>query len=449
MKFELTKSFISEIAEAVNENNSQFIIYNVCVLHPVDIAEIFDRVTLQEAQFIYRQLNEELASEVLVELDEDLKESFLASLSNSEIALQVEMMDSDDAADFIQTLPEDRKDEILAQLEDVEHSSDIASLLSYDEDTAGGLMATEFIWAQSNWTVGEALQNLRDQAQEIDNVYTIYTVDEHDRLLGTLSLKTFLYADNSTKIAEIYSPNPISVKANAKDSDVVKIMEKYDLVVLPVVDQAGVLLGRITIDDVVDVMREEAEKASQIASGVSEKIEDNDSIWIISRARLPWLLVGLVGGICGSMVIGGFEIQLNKIPQLAFFIPLIAAMGGNVGVQSSALIVQGLANKTLNYDSTYSKVGKEILVALMNGSVLSLFMFAYNYLFGLDFALCLTVSIALYAVIIIAGIVGSLVPMLLHRYKIDPALATGPFITTMNDILGMLIYFTISYWIFL
>jgi magnesium transporter len=449
MKFELTKSYLTALTDAIRDQDAQFVLNEVATLHPADIAEIFDRITIEEARFIYRQLDEELASEVLVELDEDLKESFLSSLSNTEIAVQVEMMDSDDAADFIQTLPEERKDEILSQLEDVEHSSDIASLLSYDEDTAGGLMATEFIWANVNWTVAEALENLRVQAQEIENVYTIYTVDDHDRLLGTLSLKTFLYTDNSTKISEIYTPNPISVRVTTTDTEVAKLMEKYDLVVVPVIDQAGVLLGRITIDDVVDVMREEAEKASQIASGLSEKIEDNDSIWIISRARLPWLLVGLVGGICGSMVIGGFEVQLSKIPQLAFFIPMIAAMGGNVGVQSSALIVQGLANKSLNYDSTFSKILKELTVALFNGAILSFFIFSYNFLFGLELALCITVSAALFTVVIIAAIMGTLVPLLLNRYKIDPALATGPFITTMNDILGMLVYFTISYWIFL
>lgn len=445
MKFELTKEFLTEIEEAVIAQDIQFFQDKVCPLYSVDIAEILDEVNLEQAQYIYRQLDPERAAEVLVELDEDVRNEFLKSLSDSEIAFQVERMDSDDAADFIQDLSDERKDEILSNLEDVEHSSDIASLLSYDEDTAGGLMAKEFIWANINWTVGEALINLREQAQEIDYVYTIYAIDEHQRLLGTLSLKTFLYAENNTTIQDLYTPEPISVNVGTSDKEVARLMEKYDLVAIPVVNHTGVLIGRITIDDVVDVMKEEADRERQLATGVSEKIESKDSIWIISRARLPWLLIGLFGGICGALVIGTFEGQLDEFPELAFFIPLIAAMGGNIGVQSSALIVQGLANNSLKFDSTFQKILKEVGVALVNGVVLSSIIFIYNYLFGANYSLCFTVSIALFSVIIFAGVLGSLVPLMLHRYKIDPALATGPFITTLNDIIGLLLYFTIGY----
>lgn len=445
MKFELTKEFLTEIEDAVTAQDTQFFQEKICPLHSVDIAEILDEVNLEQAQYIYRQLEKERAAEVLVELEEDVRDEFLKSLSDDEIAFQVERMDSDDAADFIQDLPEDRKDEILSNIEDIEHSSDIASLLSYDEDTAGGLMAKEFICANINWTVGEALENLREQAQDINYVYTIYTVDEHNRLLGTLSLKTFLYAENSTKIKDLYSDDPISVNASSSDKDVARLMEKYDLVAIPVVNHTGVLIGRITIDDVVDVMKEDAERERQLATGVSEKIESKDSVWVITRARLPWLLIGMLGGVFGALVIGNFEGQLDKFPELAFFIPLIAAMGGNIGVQSSALIVQGIANKTLQFDSTFKKILKELSVALVNGAVLSTLIFLYNFAFGANYSLCFTVSIALFAVIILAGILGSLVPLLLHRYKIDPALATGPFITTLNDILGLLLYFLIGY----
>lgn len=445
MKFELTKEFLTQIEEAVAAQDSQYFQENICTLHSADIAEILDEVNLEQAQFIYRQLDVELAPEVLVELEEDVRDEFLKSLSDDEIASQVDRMDSDDAADFIQDLPEERKDEILSNLEDVSHSSDIASLLTYDEDTAGGLMAKEFICANINWTVGEALANLREQAQEINYVYTIYTVDDHNRLLGTLSLKTFLYAENSTKIKDLYSDDPISVNATSSDKEVARLMEKYDLVAIPVVNQAGVLIGRITIDDVVDVMKEDAERERQLATGVSEKIESKDSVWVITRARLPWLLVGMLGGIFGALVIGGFEGQLDRFPELAFFIPLIAAMGGNIGVQSSSLIVQGLANNSLKFDSTFKKIMKELSVALINGAVLSSLIFIYNFAFGANYSLCFTVSIALFAVIILAGILGSLVPLLLHRYKIDPALATGPFITTLNDILGLMLYFVIGY----
>ncbi|CAG5086682.1 magnesium transporter [Parvicella tangerina] len=445
MKFELTKELLTRIEDAVDAQDTQFFQDEVCPLHSADIAEIIDEVNLEQAQFIYRQLDKERAAEVLVELEEDVRDEFLKSLSDDEIAFQVERMDSDDAADFIQDLPEDRKDEILSNLEDVEHSSDIASLLSYDEDTAGGLMAKEFICANINWTVGEALANLREQAQEINYVYTIYTVDDHNRLMGTLSLKTFLYSDNDTKIKDLYADDPISVNAATDDREVARIMEKYDLVAIPVVNHSNVLIGRITIDDVVDVIKEDAERERQLATGVSEKIESRDSIWVITRARLPWLLIGMMGGVFGALVIGRFEGQLDRFPELAFFIPLIAAMGGNIGVQSSSLIVQGLANNTLKFDSTLQKILKEVGVALVNGAVLSSLIFIYNFAFGENYSLCFTVSVALFAVIILAGILGSLVPLLLHRYKIDPALATGPFITTLNDILGLLLYFMIGY----
>ena len=445
MKFELTKIFLEQIETAVEEQDVQFIVDQICPLHYADIAEILDEVSLEEAQFIFKNLEPDLASEVLVEIDEDVRDSFLESLSNMEIASQVGLMDSDDAADFIQDLSDDRKEEILSQLEDVEHSSDIAALLTFDEDSAGGLMTTEYICANINWTVAQTLENLREQAREIDHVFTIYAIDDHERLLGTLSLKTFLYAENQTLIKDLFAPNPISVNTSDSDKEVAKLMEKYDLVVIPVINQAGVLMGRITIDDVVDVMREDAEREMQLATGVSERIESRDSVWVITRARLPWLLIGLFGGICGAMVIGGFEGQLTKFPQLAFFIPLIAAMGGNVGVQSSALIVQGLANNSLKLDSTWNKIVKEVSVALVNAVVLSSLIFIYNFITSEDYALCFTVSISLFAVIILAGILGSLVPMTLHKYKIDPALATGPFITTLNDILGLLLYFTIGY----
>jgi magnesium transporter len=445
MKFELTKEFLKQIEDAVATQDTQFFKEEICTLHSADIAEILDEVTLPEAQYIYKQLDKERASEVLVDLEEDVRDDFLKSFSNDEIAFQVERMDSDDAADFIQDLPENRKDEILSNLEDVEHSSDIAALLNYDEDTAGGLMAKEFICANINWTVGKALDNLREQAQEINYVYTIYTVDDHNRLMGTLSLKTFLYADNSTKIKDLYNDDPISVSAATSDREVARMMEKYDLVAIPVVNHTNVLIGRITIDDVVDVIKEDAERERQLASGVSEKIESRDSVWVITRARLPWLLIGMLGGVFGALVIGNFEGQLDKFPELAFFIPLIAAMGGNVGVQSSSLIVQGLANNTLQFDSTFKKIMKELLVALVNGAVLSSLIFIYNFAFGENYSLCFTVSVALFAVIILAGVLGSLVPLLLHRYKIDPALATGPFITTLNDILGLLLYFLIGY----
>jgi magnesium transporter len=448
MQFELTKEFLNDISTAVTERNTVFVTENISELHPVDIAEIFDQVNLQEAQFLYRQLEEELASSVLVELEEDIREQFLSSLSAKEIATQLDNIDSDDAADIIQDLPEYRKLRVLSQLEDEEHSGEISKLLEFDEDTAGGLMATEYIITNINWTIEQSLTELRIQAEETSYVYTIYVVDNDNLLLGTLSLKSFLYADNSTKIKDLYRKEPIAVTTEMTGEEVAQIMDKYDLVAIPVIDIENRLIGRITIDDIVDVIKEEAEKDFQMASGISERVDDKDSVLVLTRARLPWLLVGLLGGILGSLVIGSFDEQLKVLPVLAFFIPLIGAMGGNVGVQSSAIIVQGIANNSLSLDSTSKKIIKELGVALINGSILGLLIFAYTFITGSAIKLSLTISISLFAVIVFAGIFGTLIPLILHKRNIDPALATGPFITTMNDIIGQLIYFSIAWFFF-
>lgn len=448
MQFELTKEFLDDISTAVAEKNTDFVVENISKLHPVDIAEILDQVNQQEAQFIFRQLDEEQASSVLVELEEDIREQFLASLSAKEIANQLDNIDSDDAADIIQDLPEYRKKRVLSQLEDEEHSDGISMLLEYDEDTAGGLMATEYIATNVNWTIEQSLLELRIQARETSYVYTIYVVNNENKLLGTLSLKSFLYADNKTKIKNLYRKDPISVSTETDAEEVAQLMDKYDLVAMPVVDSNNKLVGRITIDDIVDVIKEEAEKDFQMASGISERVDDKDTVLVLTRARLPWLLVGLFGGILGSLVIGSFDHQLEVLPVLAFFIPLIGAMGGNVGVQSSAIIVQGIANNSLSLDSTTKKILKELGVALLNGTILGVLIFTYTLITEEDLKLSLTISTSLFSVIVFAGIFGTLIPLILHKKDIDPALATGPFITTINDIIGQLIYFSIAWFFF-
>ncbi|MEA1896300.1 MAG: magnesium transporter, partial [Bacteroidota bacterium] len=310
----------------------------------------------------------------------------------------------------------------------------------YDEDSAGGLMAKELIKVNENWTLNTCLIEMRKQVDKIDEVYYVYVVDDDEKLKGTVSLKKMLLSDNRKKIKDIANTEIISVKTETPSEEVANIMDKYDLVALPVIDSLGRLLGRITIDDVVDVIKEEAEKDYQMASGILEDIESSDSIWLLTRARIPWLLIGLIGGVLVAKVIGIYEFDLGTYPEMAFFIPLIAAMGGNVGVQSSAIIVQGLANNTLGIGTTYNRLLKELSVATINGLVLSALIFVYNYFTSPEFALTLTVSIALFSVIIFASLFGTFIPLFLDKVKIDPALATGPFITTLNDIMGLFLY---------
>ncbi|MDG1239132.1 MAG: magnesium transporter [Flavobacteriales bacterium] len=444
MQFDLTKEFIDQIIIALEKEDSKFIADAILPLHPADIAEILELIDLKGAQFLYRLLDEELASEVLVEIEEDTRDQFLASFSSEEIADSVNKMDADDATDIIQDLPEEVQEQVLNVLKDNDQSSDISMLMNYDENSAGGIMDVDFVAANWNWTVKDALNKLREQVENVDQIYTIYVVDSTKKFKGILSLKRFLYAKDDTLIKDIYRKDSISVLDIEEAESVASKMEKYDLVVIPVLSEDKKLLGRITIDDALDVIKEEAEKDYQMASGISEKVESSDSLFVISRARLPWLLIGLLGGILGAYVIGFFEEHLRENAVMASFIPLILAMGGNVGVQSSAIIVQSLANNTLNYESIFKRLLKELTVALFNGFICAIIALIFCWITRSDFALALTIGVSLVAVFTYAGLFGTFVPLILNKYKIDPALATGPFITTTNDIIGLLIYFLIG-----
>jgi magnesium transporter len=385
------------------------------------------------------------AADVLVELEEDDREHLLENVPGDILARKfIDRMDSDDAADIIAELPDEVKKDVLNNIADREHAGDIADLLTYDEDTAGGLMAKELITVNENWMVSTALREMRKQAQDIDEIYFVYVIDDNEILKGTLSLKKLLLT-NSDKIEEVYDKDVISVGVETPAEEVANIMNKYDLVALPVVDGINRLKGRITIDDVVDVIREEAERDYQMASGISSDVEATDSAIQLLRARLPWLFIGLIGGIFGAKVIELYEGQLSLYPEMAFFIPLIAAMGGNVGIQSSAIIVQGLASNSMGIESNVRKLFKELGVALLNGASLAAILLAYNLIDSDSMALTITVSVSLLVVIVFASIFGTFVPLSLNKLKIDPALATGPFITTVNDIIGLLLYFLIGH----
>ncbi len=444
-KLELTREFISDLKGAINENAEEKALHLIDNFHAADLAELYDELDIEEARYLFLLLEDELAADVLAELDEDDRDRFLKVLPSEVIAQKfIDHMDSDDAADIIGDMDEEKKQEILLHLDDLEQAGDIVDLLAYSEDSAGGLMGKELIEVNENWTILTCLKELGRQADEVDEVYYLYVVNDDNVLLGIVSLKKMLLSNNSAKVKTIIEDDIISVKTDTSSEEVAQIMEKYDLVALPVVDSIGRLVGRITIDDIVDVIREEAEKDYQMASGLIDEVESGDKVLTITRARLPWLLIGLVGGVLGALVLGRFESNLKIYPEMALFIPLIAAMGGNVGIQSSAIIVQGLANNTLRTDRTFQRLAKEFFVALLNGSILALLIFIYNFFVSDAFALTITVSISLISVVVFAALFGTLIPLILNRYKIDPALATGPFITTMNDIIGLLIYMLIG-----
>lgn len=449
MNFELTKEYVERLREVIEARDEKTAISMMKDLHAADIAEIYVVLSIEEAKFLFLLLEGEKAADVLAELEEDDREKFLRELPSDVIAERfIHDMDSDDAADVIADLSDEKKEEVLQYIKDIDQAGDIVDLLSYDEDTAGGLMAKEMITVNENWSILHTLKQMRRQASEVDEVYYVYVVDDSNILKGTLSLKKLVLAESSHKISTLYDSNVISVKTDTSSEEVASIMKKYDLIVLPVIDSIGRLIGRITIDDVVDVIRDEADRDYQMASGITEDVETTDSAWVLTRARLPWLLIGLFGGIVVALVLGGFETDLSKNASLAFFIPLIAAMAGNVGIQSSAIVVQSIANNTLGVEKTFFKLVKEFSVGLVNGLILGTILFIYNLLASDSFALTLSVSFSLLIVIIFAAVFGTLIPLFLNRLKIDPALATGPFITTMNDILGLYIYFIVSRFFF-
>ena len=447
MNFQITEIFIEKIKFLIKEKKEIEIKSLLEDKYPQDIAEIISKIELKDGKYLFELLKKK-SPEILIELDDELREKILLGLSTKKIAKNlIENLESDDAVDLIQDMSDPMQKEVLSQIKNQKYVDSIEDLLSYPENSAGALMGKELIKVNKKWSVIRCLGEMRKQAENIDEVYTIYVVDKFEKLLGTVSLKKLLITPEKTFIEKIYNKNIISVSTDTKDENVVRIMNKYDLIVLPVTDKSGKLVGRITIDDVVDVMKEEAEKDYQMASGITKNVDANDNIIRLIKARIPWLIIGLIGGIIGSKIIHIFLEPKDSL-QLAF-IPLIAAMAGNIGVQSAAIVVQDIASNNLK-DNWVNKFIKELSVSAFNGLICGIIIFIFCYLnYGLnETKFSISLSISLVVVMIYAAIFGTFIPLLLNKFRIDPALATGPFITTMNDVIGLLIYFVISEYIF-
>ncbi len=441
--FKLTDELLEEIRQLIAEKKNAELQAMMKEFHYADIAEIADELEVEEATYLIKLLDSEKTSDILAEMHEDIREAVLKNLTAKEIAGELSELDTDDAADIINELPKELVQEVISEIEDRDHAKDIVDLLRYEEDSAGGLMAKELVKVNENWTVTSCVKEMRAQAENVTRVHSIYVVDDEGKLKGRLSLKDLLTAPTKSHIKDIYIPKVDAVNVNEKGEEVAKIMSKYDLEAIPVVDEIGRLVGRITIDDIVDVIREEADKDYQMAAGISQDVEVSDSIWILTRARIPWLILGLFGGLGAAAIMGTFEDMISKHAVLFFFTPLIAAMAGNVGVQSSAIVVQGLANDDLK-GSVRNHLLKEMLLALLNGFILAILLLLFTWIWKGDFATALAISLSLIVVIVVAGFIGTFIPLFLHKRNIDPAIATGPFITTSNDIFGILIYFWIA-----
>jgi len=440
--FQLDNVYLEKIKLLILEEKDKKLKKELHELHYADIAEIIEQLSLDEAIYLIKLLDSDLTADALAEVDDDFREKILEQLSAKEIAEEVEVLDTDDAADIISELPEERQEKVLSQIEDTEHLKDIRELLKYEENTAGGLMAKELVKVHEDLSVLKCVNTMRKQAEEVTRVHSIYVVNAKNQLLGRLSLKDLLTAQSKAIVKDIYIPKVDFVHVDENVEEVAKVMSKYDLEAIPVVNDQKELLGRITIDDIVDVIKEEADKDYQLAAGISNDVEADDTIYELTKARLPWLFLGLLGGLGSVFILKDFEEVMNqsRLRSLFFYTPLIAAMAGNVGVQSSAIIVQGLANDVVK-GSLIKRLFKEVGLSLINGSILAFVLIGFGYFIDQEFILSLTVAGSMMGVIIIAALIGTFVPIILDKKGIDPAIATGPFITTANDIFGIFLFF--------
>lgn len=442
--FKLTEELLESIETLIANRSDAELSSLLNEIHFADVAEIVNELNEEDATYLFKVLDSDKTSDVLTELDEDVRESILGNLSAKEIAEELDELDTDDAADIIGELPKELVQKVISEIEDREHAKDIVDLLRYDENSAGGLMAKELVKVNENWNVLTCVKEMRLQAENVTRVHSIYVVDDQEKLKGRLSLKDLLTTSTKTHIKDIYIPKVDYVNVNEKPEEVAKIMSKYDLEAIPVVDEIGRLVGRITIDDIVDVIRELAEKDYQLAAGISKDVEADDSIWELTKARLPWLLIGMFGGVGAASIINGFQGAFVAFPILLAFIPLMQATAGNVGVQSSAIVVQGLANDTIK-GNIFRRLLKEVVLGLVNGLALALvFILISHFGFKTSYLVSVTVGLALIVVVINAAVIGTFIPIFLNKRGIDPAIATGPFITTSNDVIGILIYFSIA-----
>lgn len=442
IKFELTKEYVARFQQALDEHDHIFITQSLEDVNPADISALLYEFNSEESKYVMDLLSAEIQAEIVRDLDPVTRVNFLKIYGSDQIIMLINLMNSDDAADILNELPIKTREEVLHGLE-LELRTQVIDLLRYEENVAGGLMAKELIKVRNHWTVVQCIDEIRKQAENVDKFYAVYVVDEHDKLLGRVSLKDLVLSDARKVVSDIIEEDEeiVSVETYLDDTEVADIMRKYDLESVPVVNVQGQLVGRITIDDVVDVITEQAEEDRQLMSGISEDVEEDDSVWKNTRARLPWLLIGILGGLVNAKFMGLFESEILQIAAIAFFIPLIQATGGNVGIQSSSLIVQSLANPGFVEEGMWKRLSKVFLVALLNGLFLSLIVWAANMLLFNETMLSLVVSLALFSVVLFASFVGTVTPLILNRFGFNPALASGPFITTTNDLLGLTIYF--------
>lgn len=445
MQLELTKEYLDRLQLAIEEQDTAFIRESMDDQHPADISQVLDELDTPSSKFVIDLLPVEVSAEIISALESETRRRFLKVFDSTEIATLISLMDSDDAVDLLDDLPVKYREEVISLIEDPETADHIMELLHYEDDIAGGLMAKELIKANINWSVNQCIEEIRRQAENVEKIFSVYVVDDNDRLLGRVSVKQILLSKSTTKIGDIYDDDVVSIESYRGADEVVEVMQKYDLEAIPVVNIQNKLLGRITIDDVVDVIQEQNELDQQMMAGITESVEVDDSVWASSRARLPWLLIGMAGGLTGAQLLDLFEGTRNLIPAMMLFVPLITATGGNVGIQSSTVIIQTIANKSFLGTNFWYTLFRMFLVALVNATIIGGAVFGYVYLWEHSYELATLVAVAIFSVVILASLMGTVTPIVLDRFGINPAYASGPFITTANDLLGLTVYFSVAH----
>ena len=456
MKFSLTNTFKEKLRNEIQNHNVNFIKKSFEGISYVDITELLIEFDSNDSKYVIDNIDIETSAMIISELDEDDRKNFLKIFSAEELAKFLELIDSDDGADILSELSEDFRNKVISEIDDEEKSKNLKELLQYDDDVAGGLMAIELVKCNINWKINQCIELIKKQAENVSNIYSVYVTDNKGKLLGKVSLKEIILAKDNSRIKDVYDDYIISVDAKMNQEEVSQIMQKYDLTVLPVVNKRGKLLGRITIDDVVDVITENAEEERQIMSGITSDVEEDDSIWKLSNARLPWLVIGILGGLFGAFFLGSFENNYFKDNQvflsLSFFIPLIMATAGNVGIQSSSIVIQSLSNPSAFENTVSERLFKVLLVSILNGVILSILVYLglliSDYYSVLDFGLysqtALIVSVSLFSIVMVSSLLGTITPIVLDKLNFNPALASGPFITTTNDLIALAIYFIVA-----
>ncbi len=456
MKFELTNNFKEKLKVEIENQNIDFIKKSFLEVSYADIAELLYEFNSNESKYVLDNIDLETSSKIISELDDDTRENFLKIYSSKEIADVLEVIDSDDGADILLDLSADKRDDVLVNIDDKEKSKNLKDLIRYDEEVAGGLMAKELVKCNIDWKINQCIELIRKQAKKVSQIYSVYVTDSKGKLMGKVSLKDIILSNDNSRVKEIYDDFVVSVDAHMNQEEVAQIMQKYDLTVLPVINKKNKLIGRITIDDVVDVITESAEEERQIMSGITSDVEEDDSIFKLSNARLPWLVIGIFGGLFGAFLLGSFESKYFEGSEvfisLSFFIPLIMATAGNVGIQSSSIVIQTLSSPSSFEISIAQRLIRVILVSILNGIVLSLLVYGGLLLFDnfnfLDFKIysktAKIVSVSLFSIVLVSSLLGTITPIILDKLKFNPALASGPFITTSNDLMALAIYFIVA-----